>query len=377
LPEGAGSKREKERLSMHGITPPTKLEGIEATRGIAALLVVFVHCMNMLSGPKDSGREAFGGFFVFGHVGVDFFFVLSGFVILHAHFRDIGKPERLGRYFSRRLTRIYPIYWVASLLMLAIFVMSPSQSGRELQPDVIIRSIMLVPQLDGPVLAPGWSLQHEMMFYIAFALLIIRASLGMTLLGAWVVAILVAVALGVSNTTANGLLSVFNLDFFLGMGAAWVLHKHRSVPWRSCLIIGVAVFAGTALAEVPEAINGHGSLARMMRGAGAFLIILGLVEGERRGAFRVPAILRELGKSSYSIYLFHIPFILILQQTLRWTRLNSILPAEVVFLSVTALTVIASMATCAAIEYPLMRACRIALDDRFARYVARRSSPSA
>ena len=51
--------------------------------------------------------------FQFGHAGVDLFFVISGFIILFVHYDDIGRPERVGRYLGRRLSRIMPAYWVA------------------------------------------------------------------------------------------------------------------------------------------------------------------------------------------------------------------------------------------------------------------------
>ncbi|NBQ54213.1 MAG: acyltransferase, partial [Proteobacteria bacterium] len=54
--------------------------------------------------------------------GVDFFFVLSGFIILHAHMDDIGRPARLGRYLWRRAVRVYPIYWICLTLSVGALV---------------------------------------------------------------------------------------------------------------------------------------------------------------------------------------------------------------------------------------------------------------
>jgi len=58
--------------------------------------------------------------FQFGHAGVDLFFVISGFIILFVHYDDIGRPERLGRYVGRRLSRILPTYWVALVLIVVL-----------------------------------------------------------------------------------------------------------------------------------------------------------------------------------------------------------------------------------------------------------------
>ena len=101
-----------------------KLLGIEAARGLAALLVVTRHCTQMLSGARYFGALPLGGLFVFGHAGVDFFFVLSGFIIAYIHAGDLGRPERFGGYASKRVIRIYPTYWVALAIMGALLVVA-------------------------------------------------------------------------------------------------------------------------------------------------------------------------------------------------------------------------------------------------------------
>jgi peptidoglycan/LPS O-acetylase OafA/YrhL len=60
--------------------------------------------------------------FQFGHAGVDLFFVISGFIITYVHYDDIGTPSRLGRYAARRFQRIYPLYWLATLVTLILGV---------------------------------------------------------------------------------------------------------------------------------------------------------------------------------------------------------------------------------------------------------------
>jgi len=78
-----------------------KLEGVEASRGAAAILVVGVHATSMLAGQY--GRPVFGGLMSFGHAGVDFFFVLSGFIITFTHGRDLGRPGQFWQFWRKRL----------------------------------------------------------------------------------------------------------------------------------------------------------------------------------------------------------------------------------------------------------------------------------
>jgi peptidoglycan/LPS O-acetylase OafA/YrhL len=105
-----------------------KLLGIEAVRGVAALLVVLFHAGRLLSGPKDYGSLPLGGVFDFGRAGVDVFFVLSGFIISFIHARDVTsdagpRRRRLATFARKRLLRIYPSYWICSLILLAILLL--------------------------------------------------------------------------------------------------------------------------------------------------------------------------------------------------------------------------------------------------------------
>ncbi len=111
------------------------------------------HATRGLSLPQYLGYIPFGNGFGFGHAGVDFFFVLSGFIIMHAHATDIGKPERLSRYLWRRVTRIYPY-------LLGRYTNSGDPGGFfsadfaiRLAPTHIIHSLLLLPETTEPLVA--------------------------------------------------------------------------------------------------------------------------------------------------------------------------------------------------------------------------------
>ena len=84
----AGSGAAVDRITPRG-EAHHRLLGIQAGRGFAALLVVFYHATKMISLPQYAGHEPLHGFFQFGHAGVDFFFVLSGFIIMYVHYDDV------------------------------------------------------------------------------------------------------------------------------------------------------------------------------------------------------------------------------------------------------------------------------------------------
>src|SRR5689334_465279 len=105
--------------------PEPRLALTDFTRGIAALLVAGVHATEMLSQPKYFGVDPTQGFFHFGNRGVDFFFVLSGFIIAYVHWFDLGKPNRLASYSLKRAIRVYLPMWVVAVpFILACFAMN-------------------------------------------------------------------------------------------------------------------------------------------------------------------------------------------------------------------------------------------------------------
>ena len=80
--------------------------GLNVARGIAAFLVLLAHAS--LSSNVFYGGEPFFGFWKFGGFGVDFFFVLSGFIIYWVHADESKSMASMSRYFKKRIIRIYP-----------------------------------------------------------------------------------------------------------------------------------------------------------------------------------------------------------------------------------------------------------------------------
>ena len=99
---------------------PSALTTLQAGRALAALAVAAFHLSITLGEPRYLGERVFEAFTHRGNLGVDFFFVLSGFIILHAHRRDIGVPGALGRYAWKRFARVFPIYWLYTAIFAAL-----------------------------------------------------------------------------------------------------------------------------------------------------------------------------------------------------------------------------------------------------------------
>ena len=193
----------------------TRIRPLEAARGIAAVLVVLYHATQFV---EMTGASPLGGVFHFGFAGVDFFFVLSGFVIAHVHGKDIGNPAALGHYAWRRFARVFPPYWAATLIVLPLALFIPDfRSGTPWTAAYLLHTFFLLPMAGFPLIPPGWTLALELFFYCLFALLIVNRRLGAGVIALWALAI---VALRVSGGEPPVWLNLFCLEFLLGVGVA-------------------------------------------------------------------------------------------------------------------------------------------------------------
>ena len=118
--------------------PRPRLDSLQVFRGVAALLVVLHHAGTFSVG--HFGAPFLGNALDWGASGVDFFFVLSGFIIYFIHRPDLGRPERLRGFALKRLVRVYPIYWVACGVVIPLYFLSPGMGpGYARDPGAICR----------------------------------------------------------------------------------------------------------------------------------------------------------------------------------------------------------------------------------------------
>jgi len=271
---------------------------LQAYRGLAALLVVIYHAEGAANAYFDS-RSAW---FHFGAAGVQFFFVLSGYIIYHIHRHDIG-TGKVTQYARKRVVRIYPVYIFVTLLLAPFWLWVPSL-GEPYNKDVgaLLLSLALIPQNHLPHLGVAWTLIHEMLFYIVFGVAIFNRKLGSSLIAAWFIAVAVANIFGHPVGRASYFLSLNNLLFGLGMLAAWLPERRGLATAVALFVIGNLGFLAAGLwtnlgAEPPL----------LAFGLASFLIVM--QAKPLNFLFRERRFLLFLGDASYSIYLIHYPVI--------------------------------------------------------------------
>lgn len=337
-----------------------KLPSLDMARFVAAAMVALFHLSYIIY--DLSGRVPFSMAFRSGHAGVEFFFVLSGFIILYVHRGDIGKSNRLGGFLWKRIARIVPGLWLI-LIPWGILSLVASDRGSELTPLSVLMDVLLIPH-HGPVLINlTWTLQREVVFYTFFAFLLINARLGLVLLVIWQVAIissfLFSINLGLYGTK---LLGLNNIGFGLGMLIALYFNQ---LTWKAhfALLIGAAMFVGAMAAawwvggpfsgEVrPLGLNN----SILIFTAAAFLLVLGLVARDKLAEKSERPMFELLGGASYILYLVHAPVGSVMMRALLKLRVR--LSGEVMLIILTVAAVVTAIVLHWYIERPIINKLR-------------------
>lgn len=285
-----------------------RLDSIEIGRGIAALLVVCFHATGIVGAGKYIGEVPLNGIFNFGYAGVDFFFVLSGFIIYISTENARHGTTHVVRYLKRRLIRIYPIYWIVAAAALPFFLLL-SHSAQAVNGIDILKDLALFPREQKPFLGVAWTLRHEMLFYFSFLLFFVNQRVAWAYFSAWglLIAAKHAFLWEVSSPELNFYLDLHNTEFIFGMVVAWLVIK---MDWKTpswCLPAGLTVLASGAIYEliIYKEISELPPDFHAIFGIASMFIVLGIAttQPDTGNLFVRAAIF--LGRSSYSIYLIH------------------------------------------------------------------------
>lgn len=287
----------------------SKLASLQLFRGIAAIWVAFYHIEVVAHRRLDVGY--LGGIFRHGHLGVDFFFVLSGFIIYYIHKTDFGRPERAPQYLLKRVFRIWPLLLILTSLKLVYMAAGgPGVPEEKFDFDIALSSLLLLPidSANGakPIIDVAWSLSYEMSFYLFFAVGILFSRRVFFVAGGVCLFLgLVKMLVGPGESfLIRHLFSPYIFEFAAGILVAGIIE--RDVPkWLGplLLVLGVLLIA-FALPHYPAA--GAVLPAEKLYWAVTFAILVyGAIQTEQRLELKVPRAAVFLGDASYSIYLLH------------------------------------------------------------------------
>ncbi len=292
------------------------LPALQYFRAIAAILVVLYHAACVFGPGGYQPIRSWEVGLMFGHAGVELFFVLSGFIICWIHYDRIGAHGEVPSYIRKRLVRIYP---PVALVVVAWAALSFA-AGMPMRPIEYLVSLTLIP-FDFAYAPPAlWTLTHEMAFYALFLLAFVRRWLFIAALLAWGVAgYVLTMVPGLSEARAAIPLvgSAYAFLFSLGVVAFFIVRARPTLPAWSRVALGVfalVIFAWAATRDValqlgPIPTEGGGErAARALTpwfGIAAMIWVVVLADPAIRFRGRLHAVMMLLGNASYAIYLWH------------------------------------------------------------------------
>jgi peptidoglycan/LPS O-acetylase OafA/YrhL len=345
--------------------PAPTIVTLQALRGIAAMLVVFAHAIDcqQVFVPGHSTLTRFYSLENFGAVGVDLFFVISGFIMATIT-PSSGEDRAALRFAVKRIIRIVPIYWLLSLVTALLAPPNGSISASR-----IIATITFIPLYPhgkylAPIILAGWSLSFEMYFYLLITgALAVRIRDRVITPIAWLCAVLALIGVitkpigSFASFALNPLLAEFALGCLIGN-----LYRRRKSDLpifltSTLLACGLGCLLATLLlgfgsiSEIYNTLMGDASAKRLLLwGIPASLVVAGIVFNENRWRNFVPRPLRLIGDASYSIYLLQM--LAIKQFAMRWSLAGFTHP-DLFILAAVSFATLAGIAHYGILEKPL------------------------
>ncbi|MQA21222.1 acyltransferase family protein [Rugamonas rivuli] len=297
------------------------LHWVQLLRGVAALLVVLTHGRYALLGTPSWPLA--DQLMTPGAMGVDLFFIISGFIMYYSTTGNPGGAGEAARFLIKRFARVWPAYAVVTLA--AVYVLNGGTAYFHVAANRLAfwHTLAMLPAdphqapYFGLTLAVGWTLEFEMYFYLIFAASMLFKRLRWFVLASWVLLTVILLPLGHAGFDMSvvrdhgftaGYMSIatnpFVLEFLAGVLIGWA-HRQpwlripgRQLAWH---VLGLSV-AFAVFAVYSRAVDGHGPTHY---GWPLALMVLAMALASKTVEIRAPALFIWLGSISYSLYLTH------------------------------------------------------------------------
>lgn len=280
---------------------------MEGLRGVAVFLVFWVHYSSLIA-PWVTGYSIHISGFLhsLGHLGVDLFFVLSGYLIYGS---IIGKPSfSTSMYAKRRVQRIYPVFLVVFAIYIMLSFIFPSESklpeGYVEIVKYILQNLLLLPGVFNiePLITVAWSLSYEAFYYLVIPCLIFVLKMKSWSVKSRVIFWVIVSIIGFSASAVWG--GPARLLMFISGILLYEAYKNKNIILHkggiSYMLIALIVFGLRSIFEI----NYTFSLLAVFI---LFLLLCLCAFNVDSKAYKLLtyAPLRWLGNMSYSYYLIH------------------------------------------------------------------------
>jgi len=285
------------------------LDILQVFRGFAALMVVVHHTAGSLRyyhGVNNVVLDLIGNV---GKFGVDFFFVLSGFIIAYSAHLKYNTPNAFREYVLARVLRIYIPYLPIGIAMLLLYSLLPgfSNSDRDIS---IFTSLTLMPN-GNPALSVAWTLLYELMFYFLFSMTFFSKRVWNCFLVVWATILILhnytsfGIFDNLNNPALKLFLSLYNIEFALGyLLAQFVISE---IVWnRKVVFFLIVVFSGLFLVDIYYNLPLFSFSKNVLFALFTFFTLYFSVT-YLNITLEKKNLLMLIGNATYSIYLIHNP----------------------------------------------------------------------
>lgn len=348
-----------------------KLEWVQALRGAAAFMVVTVHSRSVLM-DTAAGKVVADHVLLPMGMGVDLFFIISGFLMMFTSRDFDGTKAYAWRFVAKRAARIWPLF----------VVMTPVALVVEHGVHGFVDPSILLPYLEGLLFIPhnpsasgiyfqmavgvAWTLCFECYFYLLFAACMLFGRWRYVVMAAWFALTLVVIPLVRGNYSlnvasqplvewsryANLAINPIVWDFIIGMIGGWLyaadfkIARSRTI-YAMVMVSCVLLLMGWNRMGMMDFFGPHGW------GAPMTILFFGAVMLAKVDALNVPAWSVWLGNISYSLYLVHVYVFEILQRVASVIPMGQSTANTVLFVSRPIVAVICAWVTFRYVEAPI------------------------
>lgn len=322
---------------------------LDGLRGVAALLVVWYH---IFEGFQFAGNKPVIDFINHGYLAVDFFFILSGFVVGYAYDNRWGKTLTLGGFFRRRLIRLQPMVCMGAVIGAASFLLSGMERWDGTHATLwltflaFVCGCLMLPALPGmprevrgngemfPLNGPCWSLFFEYVGNIVYALFIRRLSTRLLALLSFALCCALAwfavtdqsgygsIGVGWTVDRTNILVGSLRMlcPFTMGLLLSRIfkpIHYARGAFWTSAALLLIIFHVPYIHSDGALSLNGIFEAACIIA---VFPLVVWYAASGKTTDIASTRICRFLGDISYPLYIVHYPLMYAFYMWLIKTR---------------------------------------------------------
>ena len=261
----------------------SKIESIQLLRFISAFLIITIHLG-----------------YHFGHIGVDIFFVISGFIITYV---SQGNSHK---FFIKRLIRIIPVYWLVTFFFFITLFLFPNLFDLS-EPNLVyfIKSIFFIPFNNintghYPIVIYGWTLNYEIYFYFIFSISLLFSKKFFPIIFTFLFVILYLCNLNLSNFLSKTYSNIIIFEFYFGFILYYFFryfYNFLNIKFLYKLIIVFFLISISMLLILSKIEN-----RLIVYGIPSTLIVFVFLLFYK---VKLPRIINLLGDSSYILYLIH------------------------------------------------------------------------